>query len=293
MKTPAKETPKILLGFEKLKKQLQPLLESPLGGRFFLIEGPQGTGRLDIACELAREWSGNSPLIQEPENPKSGYSVDQIRKLCQEIQEAGLGQGKLVYILKNFELMSPVSANSWLKSLEELPSHVWIIALALPSQVLPTLLSRALRLKTHLSSSDVLKQWLHSAGYFFDEKQWQAIDLYAAGSAAKAINYFDEKVQKRLSLTHEFAVSAKWSEAQALARKIESFASDDEGPKLDLWKEIIAVLAASWNISQSSWTSYQKWLDLLKSSELAISRHLKMASVLERLWIDKDLWKTS
>lgn len=287
LKSAAKPAPKILLGLERLRSQLKCFLESDVGGRFILIEGPQGTGRFDIAEALAIEWSSHSPLVQEPES-KSGYSVEQIRKLCQEMQQTGLGSQKVVYILKNFEMMPPVSANAWLKSLEELPGHVWVIALALPDQVMPTLLSRALRLKTALVSSQVLKSWLEEKGYNFTEDQWPLVDLYAAGSLARAMAYFEESVQKRLSLVFEFAQAKSWIQAQALARKIEALVQEEEGVKTEVWREITALLAGSWKVSQASWKGYNNWLQLLKNAEMALSRHLKLSQILERLWIDKD-----
>jgi DNA polymerase III delta prime subunit len=280
---------KILLGLDRIRAQLGLFLNSQVGGRFLLIEGPQGTGRFDIAQELAQEWSGSLPLVQEPES-KSGYSVEQIRKLCQEMQQTGLGSRKLVYILKHFEMMPPVSANAWLKSLEELPSHVWVIATALPDQVMPTLLSRALRLKTSLVSSNLLKQWLKEKGYSLTQEQWPLIDLYAAGSPARAMAYFDEHVQKRLALVLEFAAASSWTQAQSMAKKIEAFTEESEETKSEVWKEIIALLAGSWKIAQSDWQHYKKWLELLKESELALSRHFKFAHILERLWLEKDLW---
>lgn len=286
MKSSPSQTPKILLGLERIRKQIKPLLESPEGGRFLLIEGPEGTGRFDVASELAYEWSSHLPLVQEPDT-KSGYSVEQIRTLCQEIQQSGLGAKKIVYILRNFELMPPVSANAWLKSLEDLPSHVWVIALALPSQVLPTLLSRALRLKTSFVSSETLKNWLQSVGYSFDEDQWKQIDLYAAGSAGRALAYFDEKVQKRLALILEFAQTSSWTQAQSLAKKIESQVDEDEGTRLQIWREIMPALAGAWGISNTDWHCYEQWLALVKEAELALSRHLKLSSILERFWIDK------
>jgi len=108
----------------------------------------------------------HSPFDADDEELGSGaryVRIDDLRELCHWLSEsAALGHGKAA-IIENAQLMQQGAANAVLKTFEEPPSGSLIIMWAQSfDTLLPTILSRALKISVAAPSKQEGLQWLSS-----------------------------------------------------------------------------------------------------------------------------------
>ncbi len=132
------------------KETLQRLLERGFG-HSLLFAGPEGIGKSLFAKELAaalqkeRDQIDSHPDFHhyKPEGKTGMHSVEEMRRLSQEVYMAPFKGPWKIFIIHDAERMLPVSSNALLKTFEEPPSDCKIILLtSSPSSLLPTILSR-------------------------------------------------------------------------------------------------------------------------------------------------------
>lgn len=140
--------------FAKLKKGYE-------AGRLahaYLIIGPVGSGKDELACRLSELLngaraqdvaSGEGDLFRvvRPGGRMRTISVDKIRKLEESmVFKTGGGQWKIA-VIQDADRFRPESANCFLKTLEEPAANTLILLLtANPASLLPTILSRCVKL---------------------------------------------------------------------------------------------------------------------------------------------------
>ncbi|MDN4076224.1 DNA polymerase III subunit delta' [Fictibacillus terranigra] len=131
----------------------------------YVFEGGHGTGKMDMALQLAKTFlcrettsvepcgeckdckridSGNHPDVHIVQPEGQSIKIDQIRGLQKEFAYHGMESDKKVYIVEHADRMTVQAANSLLKFLEEPTSST--IAFLLTEQVhrlLDTILSRS------------------------------------------------------------------------------------------------------------------------------------------------------
>jgi len=155
-----------------------------------LLEGMQGIGKRHFATQLAQmllcqgepsdtgicqscascEWfvSGTHPdfVVLEPEEGKKLISVSAIREGSQKVFKTSHQNGYRVLLIEPADAMTIEAANSLLKTLEEPPAHTLLILLTdKPARLLPTIRSRASRLKFKLPKPAQALAWLKEQGY--------------------------------------------------------------------------------------------------------------------------------
>jgi DNA polymerase-3 subunit delta' len=122
----------------------------------YLISGPPGSGKRQLASDLANLVNGttgqdvfNSQAsgiqVAEPESKSRRIVIEQIRALEHTLQmRAGDGRRK-VAIIVDADRLQPQAANAFLKTLEEPPNDSLLILLSAIPEVLPdTIVSRCL-----------------------------------------------------------------------------------------------------------------------------------------------------
>ncbi len=155
-----------------------------------LFEGIKGVGKRHFAFQLAQmllcqgeptesgicqscsscEWflSGTHPdfVVLEPDEGKKLISVDSIRQNSQKVFKTSHQNGYRVLILEPADAMTIEAANSLLKTLEEPPPSTLLILLTdKPARLLPTIRSRASRLKFTLPKAEQAITWLKGQGH--------------------------------------------------------------------------------------------------------------------------------
>ncbi|WHY72438.1 DNA polymerase III subunit delta' [Fictibacillus enclensis] len=152
----------------------------------YVFEGGHGTGKMDVALQLAKTFlcrektdvepcgecrdcrrieSGNHPDVHVVQPDGQSIKIDQIRGLQKEFAYHGMESEKKVYIVEHADRMTVQAANSLLKFLEEPTSST--IAILLTEQVhrlLETIMSRSQVLSFSPLPSDQLIAVLQNEG---------------------------------------------------------------------------------------------------------------------------------
>ncbi len=167
-----------------------------------LLKGPQGIGKFDFALNIARSLLCEKPLadgwacqacpschwfgqethpdfrLLQPEalvapdeekegskKPSKKISVEQIRALSNFTNLTAHQGGYRVVIIHPAETMNANAANALLKTLEEPPERMLIILVShKPQQLLPTILSRCLKLAAAMPTPEASMAWLQQQG---------------------------------------------------------------------------------------------------------------------------------
>src|SRR5205807_10606246 len=98
----------------------------------YLISGPAGSGKSDVAARLAAALNKTTPekvlgaqapdvFVTEPASRSRKIVVDQIRSLERALQLCAAGNRKKIGIIRDADRMHTQAANEFLKALEEAP----------------------------------------------------------------------------------------------------------------------------------------------------------------------------
>src|SRR6266404_931766 len=99
-------------------------------GHAYLISGPVGSGKREVAANLASVVNGTDVaeifsskarevFIAEPESKSRRILIEQIRELEHGLQMRGAEERRKVAIIAEADRLQPQAANAFLKTLEE------------------------------------------------------------------------------------------------------------------------------------------------------------------------------
>src|SRR6266516_5610523 len=123
-------------------------------GHAYLISGPAGSGKREVAAELASTVNGTDAgdvfsakareiFVAEPESKSRRILIQQIRELEHGLQMRGAEGRRKVAIIAEADRLQPQAANAFLKTLEEPPANSLLLLLsALPEALPDTIVSR-------------------------------------------------------------------------------------------------------------------------------------------------------
>jgi DNA polymerase-3 subunit delta' len=133
----------------------------------YLISGPTGSGKSDVAARLAAALNKTTPekvlraqapdvFVTEPASRSRKIVVDQIRSLERALQLRAAGNRRKIGIIRDADRMQTQAANAFLKTLEEPPQNSLLLLLtALPEALPETIVSRCLSLPLRTASEIV------------------------------------------------------------------------------------------------------------------------------------------
>ncbi|KKR34219.1 MAG: polymerase III, subunit gamma and tau protein [Candidatus Gottesmanbacteria bacterium GW2011_GWA2_41_12] len=163
----------------------------------FLFSGPKGTGKTSTArilakvlnCEKLRTENSEPNTNFEPCNKcdncvsitagtnldvmeidaASNRGIDEIRDLREKIRLAPSGGKFKVYIIDEVHMLTTEAFNALLKTLEEPPPHaVFVLATTEPDKLLPTIISRCIRIDFKKASAEEI---IHSMERIIKEEK--------------------------------------------------------------------------------------------------------------------------
>ena len=171
-------------------QQIAQFLEQDRFPHALLFEGIKGVGKRHFAFQLAQmllcqgeptesgichscpscEWflSGTHPdfVLLEPDEGKKLISIDSIRLNAEKVFKTSHQNGYRILIIEPADAMTIGAANSLLKTLEEPPELTLLMLLTdKPALLLPTIRSRASRLRFTLPKPEMAKTWLQAQGH--------------------------------------------------------------------------------------------------------------------------------
>lgn len=196
------------------KKQLDGVISAKKEGvlkHSYLISGPEGTGKLQFAYEVAKvavckenEACGKCRDCQEIEKNLSPdlhvvesenvIKIEQIRELQKALNLKPYRSDKKIAIIPNIERITVEAANCLLKTLEEPSGEALLILTASnSSKLLPTVKSRCQEIRLGLAGVEELSQKL-VADFEISETEAKKIATFVAGRPALAAELADKAV---------------------------------------------------------------------------------------------------
>ncbi|MBM3859619.1 MAG: DNA polymerase III subunit delta' [Verrucomicrobia bacterium] len=156
-------------GDRAVAERLQRSLRENRLAHAYLFAGPRGSGKRAVAATLAQALNclqrkhdacgrckscldiekGSHPDVHwvKPESKSRQIKIDQIREFTNAIALKPMDARVKVGVITDAECMNEAAQNAFLKTLEEPPSRTVILLLTgEPQRLLPTILSRCLRL---------------------------------------------------------------------------------------------------------------------------------------------------
>lgn len=186
----------------------------------FLFSGPRGVGKTTCARILAKAINCNDRSADgEPCNAcdscaafnegrslniheldaASNNSVEDIRKIIDQVRYVPTGGKKSVFIIDEVHMLSSAAFNAFLKTLEEPPAHaIFILATTEKHKILPTILSRVQKFDfRRIKVDDVaehLKNICAKEDIKYEFEGLQLIGLKADGALRDGLSIFDQIV---------------------------------------------------------------------------------------------------
>lgn len=250
-----------LLGNDQLKENLAQSLAKNHISHFYLISGPEGSGKHTLAqllaaailcrgsrkpcrvCDPCRKiFSGNHPdfiTVDDPE--KKTVTVDLIRQARSDIYIQPNESDYKIYLFPRAQDMGLPGQNALLKVLEEPPKYgIFLLLTDNPDKLLPTVRSRCTELKLLPLQKDILLAQLRQEFPQIQEQQLQAAFVRSGGflGQAKKLLSSDESVPAQ---TQEFVSAFSASDVLGLTRLLvpmEKWKRDALAEILQQWLEL-------------------------------------------------------
>lgn len=178
-------------------------------GHAYLLAGPEGLGKRAFALELAgalvtscggcgtcdaceRVRRAVHPDLAIVEREGEFIRIEQVQRVIADLRLKPFAATRRVWVVFEPERFNVQAANTFLKSLEEPPSHVHFILVSdAPERVLPTIVSRCQVVDFRPVADDELAAFLHTRqGLATDDA-----DIYgrlARGSIGRALRLVDD-----------------------------------------------------------------------------------------------------
>ena len=196
----------------------------------FLFCGPRGVGKTTCArilaktincnnvsdiiiacdnCESCISFDKNNSFNIHELDAASNNSVDDIRKLVDQVRFAPQVGKYNIYIIDEVHMLSSSAFNAFLKTLEEPPSHaIFILATTEKHKIIPTILSRCQIFDfKNILNSDIINHLDYVSNLEKISSEKEALNIIAQkseGSLRDALSMFDRLVNSStLTLTYK------------------------------------------------------------------------------------------
>lgn len=290
-----------LLGNDRLKHNLAESLAKNHISHFYLISGPEGSGKHTLAkllacailcrgnskpcgsCDPCRKiLSGNHPdfiTIDDPE--KKTVTVDLVRQARADIYIQPNESDYKIYLFPRAQDMGLPGQNALLKVLEEPPKYgVFLLLTDNPDKLLPTVRSRCTELKLLPLSRDILLPRLRQEFPQLAEEMLEAAWIRSGGFLGQAAQLLKNGESTPVQ-TQEFAAAFAASDPLGLTRVLvpmEKWKRDALAEILQQWLELMENALICRN-GISTVSSHARTLSLSRTAEdlLQASHVLKKA----------------
>lgn len=252
-----------LLGNDRLKENLTRSLSRGRSGHFYLISGPEGSGKRTLSRLLAaalmcsepnrpcgrcpqcrKVMNGTHPdfiTVDDPE--KKTVPVDLIRQARADMYiQPNEGQRK-IYLFPRAQDMGIPGQNALLKVLEEPPAYgVFLLLADNPQRLLTTVRSRCVELALSPLPEAMILQELHARSPAVSSETLNAVYSRSGGYLGQALNLLSgdsELPQETVDLVRSYAAKSRLGLTQVLVG-MEKWKRDRLVATLLQWKALFA-----------------------------------------------------
>jgi DNA polymerase-3 subunit delta' len=252
-------------------------------GHAYLISGPAGSGKRDVAAELASTVNGTAAVdvfsskareifLAEPESKSRRILIEQIRELEHGLQMRAPDGCRKVAIIAEADRLQPQAANAFLKTLEEPPANSLLLLLsALPEALPDTIVSRCISIPLAADGEEIemperaeLVELLRAAAR---EKSWSVQQAYRIGQGLQ-------------SLLGKVREEIKAQTAEALKNEETRYRNSTDGAWLDDREDYYKALTESLYIQRRAMlveVLLEFWSDVLRACSRVARRDLSAA----------------
>ena len=192
-----------VVGQQAITNTLLNAIENNHLAQALLFTGPRGVGKTTCARILAKKINEQSGVTDDNDfafnvfelDAASNNSVDDIRKLIEQVRIPPQVGNYKVYIIDEVHMLSTAAFNAFLKTLEEPPKHaIFILATTEKHKIIPTILSRCQIFDfKRITISDIreyLKYIAEQQGIEAEDEALQIIAQKADGAMRDALSIF-------------------------------------------------------------------------------------------------------
>ncbi|MCH5217942.1 MAG: DNA polymerase III subunit gamma/tau [Muribaculaceae bacterium] len=256
-----------VVGQKSLTTTLKNAIDNKRLAQAYLFCGPRGVGKTSCArifaktinclhptedgeacgeCESCRGIDqGNSFNVVELD-AASNNSVDDIRKLTDEVNVPPQVGKFRVFIIDEVHMLSTSAFNAFLKTLEEPPKYaVFILATTEKHKVIPTILSRCQIYDfKRITTADMVEHLQYVAGEEGIKASVEALNVIARkadGAMRDALSIFDQVAASSMGdITYQSALAnLNVLDYDYFFRLVEAFRAGDVGQALLIFNEIV------------------------------------------------------
>ena len=256
-----------LLGNDRLKENLTRSLSRGRSGHFYLISGPEGSGKRTLSrllaaalmCTEADRPCGSCPqcrkvlngthpdfiTVDDPE--KKTVPVDLIRQARADMYIQPNEGRRKIYLFPRSQDMGIPGQNALLKVLEEPPAYgVFLLLVDNPQKLLTTIRSRCVELSLSPLPEELLIRELHSRFPDASNDTLRAVYSRSGGYLGQALQLLSgdrDILQETEDLVRAFASKSRLGLVQVLVT-MEKWKRDRLIEALQQWKTIFAEALA-------------------------------------------------
>lgn len=252
-------------------------------GHAYLISGPAGSGKREVAAQLASTVNGTDAgdvfsskareiFVAEPESKSRRILIEQIRELEHGLQMRAADGCRKVAIIAEADRLQPQAANAFLKTLEEPPANSLLLLLsALPEALPDTIVSRCISIPLTADGEEIeLPERAELVELLRDtarEKSWSVQQAYRIGQGLQ-------------SLLGKVREEIKAQTAEALKNEEARYRNSTDGAWLDDREDYYKALTESLYIQRRAAlveVLLEFWSDVLRAGSKVARRDLSAA----------------
>jgi DNA polymerase-3 subunit delta' len=269
----------------------------------YLISGPPGSGKREVAAELASIVNGTDPadifstnareiFLAEPESKSRRIIIEQIRELEHALRMQVSNGRRKVAIISEADRLQPQAANAFLKTLEEPPRNSLLLLLsALPEALPDTILSRCISIPLAMSSGGKTlvreREILELLSEIAVEKTWGVQTAYRMarglqdllGEIREEIRSQNAEALNKEELRYRNSTDGAWLDERA-----DYYKALSESAYIQRRSELIEIFFGWWSdvLRASSGVDHRDF-PRAKEETAAVAKRFTTAEVLRRI----------